>query len=136
MKRTYFGFIGAGVIIVVLIVIGWRIHGSIGSKDFAISALIGTTGITLGWFIGFLGAPNSSKEEDRFTKYSAALTSLISGYVLGKIDPLVTLLISENTILKNQSNGINLLIFLICLIVGFISMYSFRMYLPKNISVQ
>jgi predicted permease len=56
-----------------------------------ISLMIFSTGITMGWFAGILVSPyEDDKEKQIFQSYAKVFTAGASGYLVGKMEPIVT----------------------------------------------
>jgi hypothetical protein len=128
--KSVLGLLAGPVILLILILVAWIVHGSLTNPAFAYSVLIGVAGVAAGWLIGFLAAPYSRDEKKRFSKLGAGLVGVVSGYLVGKIDPVVSYLVTDAKLITTPIYGMNLLIFLICLVVAAINMYVFRLYLP------
>jgi hypothetical protein len=47
-------------------------------------------GISVGWLVGIFIAPYTGAERTRFSEYAGAISTFISGYLVGKIDRLIT----------------------------------------------
>jgi hypothetical protein len=95
--------------------------------EIGLSILIGTCATLAGGFAGLLASPYGTKDEERLSKVRATILALLTGYVLAKIDPLVTGVMKSEVILQSK-NGANILIGLIGLLGGFITTYEFRAY--------
>lgn len=127
--KAILGLLAGPVILLILLIVGRLVHGSWTSPSFAFSLLIGVSGVATGWLIGFLSAPYSTTEQQRFSALATGLTGLVSGYLVGKIDPLVTFLVTDANMITEPIYGMNVLIFVVSLIVAAINMYVFRLYL-------
>jgi hypothetical protein len=46
-------------------------------------------GGALGWFLGILGTPTSSKESEAFLAYRRALSAFVGGYLLARVDVFI-----------------------------------------------
>ncbi len=90
------------------------------------SVLIGTFSTMAGGFAALLALPYSARDEERLSKVRATILTLLTGYVLAKIDPMVTATMSNTTALFTLKNATNVLIGLIGLIGGFVNTYEFR----------
>ena len=131
--KTIYGLALGPVVLLTLVFVARVIHGAFLSEAFAISLLIGTAGVAIGWLIGFLTSPYTRKEEKKFTTYSSGLVGLVSGYLFSKvIDPGLTMLFKDGGVLENTIYGVNFLIFMIAAIVSTIGGYSFRAYIHNS----
>jgi len=131
--KTKFGLALGPVVLAILLVVARLVHGSWTKEGFAISLLIGTSGVVIGWLIGLLLTPYTKREEKKFTVYTSGLTGLVSGYVFTKIiDPTLTHLFKDGAILENSVYGANLLIFAAALIASVISSYAYREYVTND----
>lgn len=130
--KTLLGLLGGPAILVLVLIVVRLVHGSWTSQPFAFSLLIGMSGVAVGWLIGFLSAPYSRSEQKRFSALATGLTGLVSGYLVGKVDPVITFLFADANVIRNPIYGMNVLIFLVCLIVASINMYVFRLYLSGS----
>ncbi len=63
-----------------------------------ISVMIG--GVAIGWIIGMLASPYGREEKEQFSTIVKGVTVFFSGYVLAKIDPIITTLLKPEAFLK------------------------------------
>ncbi|MBE9193574.1 hypothetical protein IQ230_25255 [Gloeocapsopsis crepidinum LEGE 06123] len=94
--------------------------------------LIGVAGVTVGWFIGFLASPYTIVEEKRFSRFATAIVSFLTGYVISKVEPIISYLFTGARLIEQPLYGARLLIFLACLIIGSLNMYTYRLYLGTH----
>lgn len=47
-------------------------------------------GGVIGWFLGILGSPTSRVQSEKFLEYRRALSAFLSGFVLAKVDFLIS----------------------------------------------
>ena len=132
--KSFLGLLGGFLVILVSLGVGRFIHGSF-NQEFALTLLLGITGVAFGWSIGFLISPYTTLEEKKFTKLSTAIIGFLSGYVFSKTEPLFSEFLQPaklQSILANPDFSIyfaRILIFLICLLIGIMNMYTYRSYL-------
>ena len=55
-----------------------------------LNILLCLSGGVLGWFVGILGSPTSRVESDAFGEYRRALSAFISGFLLARLDVLIS----------------------------------------------
>src|SRR5262249_20203998 len=72
--------------------------------------------------------PYDFKEEQRFSNLFKAVSVLVTGYLLGKIDPLVTQLFTVDFFAK-PNQAFRFLLFVFAILVGAIVAYYYRSYL-------
>lgn len=99
----------------------------------AISVLMIVLGTTVGWLIGGLGSPISSNETSAFSGYWRGIVTLSSGYLLGKVEPLLDLKDTELSPVLNPTYGANILILIASTVVAAIDIYVLRMYMGPKI---
>ncbi len=65
----------------------------------ALFSLLAFAGAVAGWLIGILAAPIDKQEEERFGVFIKVISGFITGYMLSKVDPVITALftIDHNT---------------------------------------
>lgn len=107
----------------------YEIHGGFNAQ-FGMTVMLGTFGVLAGWLVGTLSSPTDKKEEVIFAKYAALVSSFISGYLISKIDKLVTNISSQ--VLVSEVYGLRTMVFLSCFISGVLLMYFFRSYLSRT----
>jgi hypothetical protein len=88
----------------------------------------------VGALAALLVSPYGAADQERLSKVSATIFTLITGYVLAKIiDPLVAQIIGNATAVLSVTKGANLLIALISFLAGFLGTYVFRAYLGASV---
>jgi hypothetical protein len=82
------GVLGGAIIIWVCLTKGTLVFG-----------LLALAGSALGYLTGVLVVPLSSNESERFTVYAKVISGFVTGYLLSKLDPVVTamLAVDQNT---------------------------------------
>lgn len=98
------------------------------NTTFWITVLIGYAGAVFGWLAGFMASPYDMKEEKRLTRVASWISLLTSGYLIGKLEPSITLLFSDGNLIKQPVYGVRLLAFLINLVCTGITVYLYRLY--------
>jgi positive regulator of sigma E activity len=93
----------------------------------SINLLVVLLGLALGWLLGILASPYSKTEEESFNKYASAFGVFASGYLVGKADRTIDLLLSPAFILESK-NGFRAMALLTSLLVGFLMTFEFRRY--------
>ncbi len=106
-------------------------------KEMALSVLLGTCGTLVGVFAALLSSPYGLKDEERLTKVSSTLATLVTGYLLAKvIDPLVSDAVktpeSVRALIFIPYNSANILVSIIGFLGGFLATYGFRAYISEH----
>ncbi len=136
--KPIWGLIGGYGTLVLLAFCAYHAHpkdSTSGSRaqQYSLTVIIGITGVVLGWLVGLLVSPYEGNEVDRFAALATAATSFVSGYLVSKIDPAITDALSKE---KIGSGGgtyfMRLLVFVSCVMIGSITMYSFRAYIGDS----
>jgi hypothetical protein len=83
--RTTIG-LGCGAGMFLLLLAALVVHGGVMRPPFALALF----GVSLGCLIGLLASPYNDTELKRFDKYGGVLSTFLSDYVTGKLDPVVT----------------------------------------------
>lgn len=60
--------------------------------------LVGIMGSALGWIVGILASPYSADERSSFSDLAKLIYGFLSGYILSKLDPLISHLLTPNSI--------------------------------------
>jgi hypothetical protein len=100
--------------------------------EFALTVVVGILGATCGWLIGFLASPANSKEVATFSAYAGIISSFVSGYLVSKLDPVITEFINSKLVFSNQIFTIRIMVFVTCFISATLIMYMYRAYLDPN----
>ena len=130
--KSILGLLAGPITLAILVGAGLIIHDGWNNSEFAFTLLIGTAGVVSGWLIGFLISPYTLIEEKRFSKLATAIIGFISGYVVSQIQPLISHLFEDLSVIDNPIYGARLLIFLTCLIIGSLNMYTYRLYIGRQ----
>jgi hypothetical protein len=84
-------------------------------------------GYAFGWLLGIVTSPYTTKESDRFTKYSGAVAVFASGYLVSKADKALETLVDPAFILESV-HGFRAISFATALVLGLIVTFAFREY--------
>lgn len=128
ISKPILGIFGGAILVGLAGTAAWCVHQREHSGGFALTFLIGLSGVALGWLVGFLASPYSEVEERRFSKYAAAVAAFVSGYLLGKLEPTVNAILKDDNLIVNPVHGARVLLFVIAAIAAAITMYVFRLY--------
>jgi hypothetical protein len=94
----------------------WQMH------EIGYTAVLGLSGLILGWVIGFLFTPKNWQNIS-VSKGSLSLTAFALGYVFAKIEGTIWFIFEGNLLIQKPEFGIRFLIFLICLLISTMNMY-------------
>jgi len=122
------GILGGWILILCVFVSSLWLHRTGDWRGYSITALVGLSGIAVGWLVGLLASPYDRSEKTRFAKYSEVISAFLGGYVLSKIDPTLSLILSNDNLIRNPIYGARVLVFVTCLITAAITMYVYRLY--------
>jgi hypothetical protein len=121
------GMFAGPITLTILLFFSFLIHEE-NFKELGITAIIGITGVVLGWGIGFVFSPDTVKPSFQF-QMSATTHSIlifIAGYLTAKLAPVI---FDENIFITQPAYGTRLLVFLICLVIATMNMYIYRKFL-------
>jgi hypothetical protein len=113
--------------------IGWTITGilayfvSPSPSEYATTLVVQMCGIALGWLLAFFASPRDEEEQATFSVYAKILSAFVSGYLLSKIEPLITAVLNAD-LLKSQIPATRLLIFVTSMALAVMNGYSYRLY--------
>lgn len=95
--------------------------------------LAGITATALGWVLGIFASPYSGKERSVFSELARLIYGFISGYVLSKLDPLITRLVEPDAIQNIDGRYVALTTFTIaCFLIAAGVTYVTRSYWVKD----
>ena len=114
------------VVFVVVLWIARTVHQELDDQGFAQTVLIGVGGWALGWLVGFLISPSTSREIKEFSQAASTISAFVFGFVLAKLEPSLTPLFENGRLINEPIYGIRLLIFMICFAIAAINMYVYR----------
>jgi hypothetical protein len=105
---------------------GWVLaNGDV--KAFVLSTTVIIMGVALGWLFGIFISP-IGEEKDDFSKYGKAVSVFFSGYLVAKIDPVITQILSAGNLLTDLV-GFRLLSFVTSFVVAMLIAFGWRKYL-------
>ena len=78
--------------------------------------------------VGTVTSPYDKTEEVKFESHLKTLSVLFSGYLLGKLDSLITKILSIDMIIGSQLGSFRLLLFMVSLITSVLITYIYRKY--------
>ena len=93
-----------------------------------INISIAALGTAVGWAIGTLISPWSKDEQNDFAIYAKAVSAFASGYLVGKIDPIVTYIFSTDYVKTEPTGAFRLILWLATAIVA--AMFAFPLFAP------
>lgn len=82
----------------------------------------------LGWVIGILQTPLNEGERARFSDFVKAVSAVITGFVLAKLDSIFPTLLAKAAASEGETLFLRVTIFLTCLLVGFLYTFITRLY--------
>jgi hypothetical protein len=97
------------------------------ARATALNLLVVVFGLALGWLLGILVSPYSTKEEQKFSEYAKVFGVFASGYLVAKTDQVIATLLHPDFVL-DFIHGFRLLAFLVSLILGLVITFVFRQY--------
>ncbi len=114
------------------VLIGCAIHYE---TDISVSLMLGTTACLFGWLIAIISSPYDDKDKGNIASFSKLIGTFLSGYILSKLDHLLTKILDPVKLLDNFNPvvGLRTLFFTSFFLMSFIVTYVFRMYVPKDI---
>ena len=97
-----------------------------------ITSLCAFVAAALGWLVGILIAPLSKNEEDRFGVIAKVISGFVTGYMVSKIDPLITELLkideTGHAIVTQDLVAIRLLLAACSFLVAVLLVFNARAY--------
>lgn len=84
-------------------------------------------GILLGWAVGIVLTPYTRTETSTFAQVTKVVSAFLTGYLVAKVDPLVTRLLTPEMLLQ-PVNGARLVLLVGGFLVGAIVAFVFRSY--------
>ena len=129
MFALYWKVIGtlltAGAILVTLIVLSFFVKEKEDDKWLNLATIV--LGLCIGWMFGMYISPYGKGEELKFAEYATAVSAFVSGYLVAKIDGLITKLLSPEQVLQPVA-GFRLIAGFSTLIVTMLVTYVVRAY--------
>jgi hypothetical protein len=87
-------------------------------------------GGVLGWVIGILTTPLSPSERKRFSDFAKAVSAVITGFVLAKLDSVFPALLDKAAAAEGETILLRVTLFSTCLLIGFLYTFITRLYWP------
>ena len=125
-QKVFDVVLGMGYVLVTILLI-YFFHDE-NYTAIALSLFIGLSGLTIGWLIGILATPFSDEEQKKFSQLKTTIIGFLSGYFLSKIEPVLSKITSDIDAITQDLTVMRFLIFIVCGIFGFISMFVYRRY--------
>jgi hypothetical protein len=97
------------------------------SEDHPINLLFIVLALALGVTLGLMITPVSGEERAAFADYAKYVATFASGYLISKIDPLITAVVRPDAALM-PVNSFRILAFVSCFIFAVVSVYVIRSY--------
>jgi hypothetical protein len=117
------GYLLGGITFAVCLYAAWT-----AGSDPMLQVLICLFGGILGWVIGIVITPLNKEEKKQFSDYARAVTTLISGYLLGKLESIFRSSLVGKALGDHESLALQILLFLICFLVGVLFTFISRKY--------
>jgi uncharacterized membrane protein len=104
--------------------------GSDGTKEKSITTILLLLAILVGWIFGTGLTPESTREAGNFSTAWKGASLFISGYLISKIDPVITRIFSSLTLSEPESTLtlLRALCFLTNILAAMLLVYFLRMY--------
>jgi hypothetical protein len=117
----------AVIIMIALVISSFKVTDD--TKDGFINLSLLGLGWSVGWLIGTLLSPYTGTEQTKFAEYAGAVSVFVSGYLIGKIDGLITNIFNPTTLFSiSKITGFRIIAFLAASVVTMITTYVFRSY--------
>jgi len=102
-------------------------------ENDVVTSLCGLVGGALGWLSGILIAPLNANEQRKFGELSKIISGFVTGYLLSKIDPLITALLAIDTktgiaALAQRDVSVRLLVALASYLIAVLMVFCARAY--------
>ena len=97
-----------------------------------LQVLICIFGGVLGWVVGILITPLNEGEKKQFSDYAKAVSALISGYVLGKLESFFQSPMMATATADSESLALRALLLLICFLLGVLFTFISRRYVTGS----
>lgn len=123
--RLIVAVLAATTIMATLVVLSVRIKKE--PVDVALNITCVLLGVAIGWLAGIFLSPYSEAQAAQWRQYAQAVSIFVSGYLLAKIDPLITRVLSAEAVLSVVA-GFRLATFMITAIVAMITTFAIRTY--------
>ena len=134
--RTIVGLLFGVGMFLLLLWCAYVVHDGVRSPAFAMTLALGLFGVSLGWLIGLLASPYNDTELQRFATYAGVLSAFLTGYVAGKLDPIITRVLAKDPIRVDLVAFLRLTTFATSVVLGTLGSYAYRAYLFGPASVR
>jgi hypothetical protein len=114
-------------LIVVLFYAALHVHSHLDAVAVWLNLLILNVGLSSGWGLGILISPYTLEEKKQFSQYAKTLSLFVSGYLLAKVDSLVSHVLSTE-FLSDPVSAFRVMMFIASLLVSAILTFVFRKY--------
>ena len=118
-------FFFAALLILTLVLLAFRIKEK--EEDKWINLAVIVLGLCLGWLLGIFIAPYKG-EETHFKELASAVAAFLSGYLVSKVDGLITKLLSPDQVM-NPVAGFRVISAISSLVLSLIATYVARAYI-------
>lgn len=125
------GILVGPFILAILLFFSFLVHNE-SFQDVGITAIIGISGVILGWGIGFLLSPHTAKPKLKVDGVFRSILIFVAGYLTAKLAPAI---FDENIFFKEPNYGIRFLVFIICLVISTLNMYLYRKHLDELVEM-
>ena len=115
-------------LILTVVILAFRMKEE--ENDVTINLAILVLGACVGWLMGIFMSPYDSGEKAAFAGYASAVATFVSGYLVAKIDPLVTKLFSPEFLFQKVV-AFRAASFLSVLLLAMLMTFAIRVYLPQ-----
>jgi hypothetical protein len=107
------------------------------SKELLYSFTIIVLGAVIGWFLATICSPVVAEEQKTFSGIRVGIGGVITGYLFGKIDILITKVLNidflSNHIFNDRLSSFRVMFFFTSLILTFLLAYILRVYYKQEI---
>jgi len=104
------------------------------NTDIGLNYIIFLFGSTLGWFVGTITSPYNDGEETKFKIYLRSASVFVSGYIVGKIDALMSKILSVDFLLSGPTSAFKSMLFLVSLLAALLITYIYRKYYETHLA--
>jgi hypothetical protein len=119
--------ISASIIVITVAISSFIVKDD--KKDAFINLTVLVFGWAVGWLLGTFLSPYTGAEKLQFAEYAGAISVFVSGYAIGKVDRLIThILTPDNFFSVSRVTGFRIIVFSVVLIVAMIVTFVFRRY--------
>lgn len=123
--RLVIAVVTASIVLGILAVLSLRVRRE--PNDAALNITCVLLGVAAGWTAGIFMTPYGEAQASQWRQYAESVSVFVSGYLLAKVDPLITRVLSADTALAVVP-GFRLAAFVIAAIVTMILTFAVRAY--------